>query len=255
MTKISANTVFHFTNIDALAGILQNGFYPSYSIEEYLTEDGPPFRLAFPMVCFCDIPLSQIADHIDQYGKYGIGVSKKWAIRKKLNPVLYLEKSSLLWRRFESVLDQNYKDVVELGKLEVKVDSMIRDRDSLMYMFMHTKPYEGFYNRNGEQRYKRFYDEREWRYVPDLKRIDRDELFLSQNMLSEDVIKKKNAILREHSLTFDPADIQYLILERESERMEMFSMLSELGSEKYGEGEIKILSSRIISAEQIKNDI
>lgn len=252
MSKISANTVFHFTNIEALAGILRNGFYPSYHTEEYPAENGST-RQAFPMVCFCDIPLSQIGDHIDLYGKYGVGLSKVWAIRSRLNPVLYLEKSSVLWRKFESVLAHNYEDIIGCYKHGVRIDTLIQDRDSLLYMFMYTKPYEGFHYRNGEQTHKRFYDEREWRHIPDLNTLDKDELFLGPNKWSDDLIKKKNLMLRDHSLIFDLPDIQYLIIEQESERQKMLTMLSKL--EKYSEEETKTLSSRIISAEQIKNDM
>jgi len=56
-------------------------------------------RDAIPMVCFCDIPLSQLVSHIDTYGKYGLGMSKEWGIKKGLNPVIYFNKNSLLAKR------------------------------------------------------------------------------------------------------------------------------------------------------------
>ncbi|HHD63799.1 MAG TPA: hypothetical protein ENK96_05420 [Desulfobulbaceae bacterium] len=95
--NISTNTVFHFTkSIDCLESILTNDFYPQLCIEDIF---GPlagelEAEKAIPMVCFCDIPLSQIKKHIKNYGEYAIGLSKEWAIRNKINPVLYTFSNS-----------------------------------------------------------------------------------------------------------------------------------------------------------------
>lgn len=60
-----------------------------------LTENMHDF-VAFPMVCFCDIPLSRIDEHIGFYGKFGIGMTRKWAEQNGLNPVLYASGSNNL---------------------------------------------------------------------------------------------------------------------------------------------------------------
>ncbi len=62
------------------------------------------------MVCFCDLPLSRLQNHIHgykwnfngvdrqskQYGKFGLGMSKEWGTTKKLNPVTYIQPDSHL---------------------------------------------------------------------------------------------------------------------------------------------------------------
>lgn len=60
-----------------------------------LTENAHDF-VAFPMVCFCDIPLSRIDEHIGFYGRFGIGMTRKWAEQNGLNPVLYASGSNNL---------------------------------------------------------------------------------------------------------------------------------------------------------------
>jgi hypothetical protein len=44
---------------------------------------------AIPMVCFCDLPLSLIKKHVEEYGGYGIGLNKTWGVKNGVAPVIY----------------------------------------------------------------------------------------------------------------------------------------------------------------------
>jgi len=79
---LSSASLFHFTrNLQSLRGILAEGFKvnPSFERMDILSRafGGPPDgdETGIPMVCFCDIPLSQTTEHMDRYGKYAIGLS------------------------------------------------------------------------------------------------------------------------------------------------------------------------------------
>lgn len=75
---VSSNTLFHFTSrYQTLVSILRNrGFWPKYCKEYDWNNDGK-VNFAVPVSCFSDIPLSQIKDHLDFYGNYGIGFRRR----------------------------------------------------------------------------------------------------------------------------------------------------------------------------------
>lgn len=254
MSTISSNALFHFTNKNNLIGILENEFYPKYSIEPYYEQGEECYRVGIPMVCFCDIPLSQVEEQLRVYGHYGIGMTKKWAKKNRLNPVLYLESHSILLEQVDSVLHHNYEDLKGLIEQGLEISSLRQDRYSLSYVFMHTKPFDGYHERGGKKEPKKFYDEREWRYVPNINRLDGDELLLNNKLLGEETLKRKNEQLKKHKLTFEPDDIEYLIISKESERHNLINSIQNIKS-KYSEDIILILISKIISAEQILTDI
>ncbi|MBK9465826.1 MAG: hypothetical protein IPN56_13800 [Chitinophagaceae bacterium] len=57
------------------------------------------------MVSFSDLRLSELKDNIGTYGKFGIGMTKEWAINKGLNPVMYASKESLFTEKFISGIE------------------------------------------------------------------------------------------------------------------------------------------------------
>jgi len=89
--KPKADNLFHFTkSLDILKLILEHGIQPKYCLEdfEWFKWDTHKY-LAYPMSCFCDIPLSRITEHTNFYGNYGIGLSKNWGFKNNLIPVIY----------------------------------------------------------------------------------------------------------------------------------------------------------------------
>jgi len=242
---LSSNSLIHLTkNKNSLMGILQEEFKIKYCLETIRTSKGP-FTAAVPMVSFCDIPLSEIKNHIKSYGEYGIGLKKVWAKRKGLNPVLYLDSNSTLGGDFLNAA----KEILSGKKFSTYTETETAIGDLLRYM----KNYEGELLRDGLTISDyRFSDEREWRYVPNRKVAS-----MAIGLKEYDTVEKKekaNSLLGTLSLGFEPNDIAYIIIKNESEISEFIQSLEDAKGKKYPFHDVKRLTTRIITTDQILND-
>ena len=256
---ISSETLFHFTkSADSLISILKNEFHPKYSLEDWTSFVWTPnnkdskHEVAVPMVCFCDLPLSKIVDHLVFYGNYGIGLSKDWGVRNGINPVIYLNSKSYLNNYFVAIS----KYIMNLGYSDKGLNKI----NINLYEFLSfIKMYEGKMWRNYRYVPKRFYDEREWRFVPKLLRdgeiVNTEGYRLSKSDYLNNITRANanERIAEKVKLRFGPEDIKYLIVNSESEIFALIKAISEI-KQKYSDDIKKILYSRIISTEQIKSD-
>jgi hypothetical protein len=251
---ISSNTLFHFTSsLEMLVNILKNEFSPHLSLEfisEILDSQNKEEDRTIPMVSFCDLPLSQVGEHLSFYGKYGIGMRKEWGIRNKLNPVMYIEPNSNLSNHLNRLITTLIKsEARDIGLIVFDIMSFI-------------KVYRGRMYRNGGYSEERiFYDEKEWRFVPShLGKIPFNEFldyffliekdFLDQNKLQL-ANEKLSSIFK---LSFEPNDIKYIIVSKENEILPMVKAITEIKGSKYSYDLLQLLTTRIISADQIKED-
>ena len=246
---LSSNTIVHFTKSkDSLKGILRENFKIFYCLEQLSIGGRTRLQFAVPMVSFCDIPLSQVKSHITKYGSYGIGLTKEWAEKQRLNPVLYVEKDSLLSRSYITV----YKEyLINTGKNASDLDKKER---SLVDIMRFMKNYQNDFTRGG-QVFKdyRFSDEREWRYVIDVQ--ENIDFILHKSMYdTEDKKKKANATLAKYRLEFTPNDIKYIIIQNDSEISEFLEMLKTSKGNKYTYNDVERLMTRLITTEQIISD-
>jgi hypothetical protein len=166
MSVISSNTLFHFTNsADSLISIIKNGFYPKFCLEEisvYSVLKDENKEIASPMTCFCDLPLSQIDKHLDFYGKYGIGMSIEWGKSNGLSPILYVHDNSNIL----NLIKQLGKRVYNVEPLDESSNLYDNAFVEIIELCSYLKPYKGKMWRTNKYESKKFYDEREWRYIP-----------------------------------------------------------------------------------------
>jgi hypothetical protein len=265
--SVSANTLFHFTlKKEDLLNILKNGFYPRYCIEDVKLSFEERYQklahaeIAIPMVSFCDIPLSQIRSHILRFGPYAVGMAVEWGIKNGLNPLMYVAPESNPIKIFRDsisdsisyLLDQNNGKNPEGKKLGELAEH-------IMYLIRYLKPYEGKKwdgkEFNGEL--MKFYDEREWRYIPDFYEMKKryvEPVLEKSQYLDKNKMKEYNRILTENfKLDFTPRDIRYIIVEKEEEVQNMICEIEHI-KRNYPIEEQKLLLTKLISIDRLNED-
>ena len=249
---LSSSTLFHFTNsLDVLYKILEEGFWPRYCKETGWLGDGDPL-FAVAMVSFCDIPLSQIHQHISYYGNYGIGVSKEWALRAHVRPVYYITREMIPF----------VQGLVGKGSFEKESEEQVQKKMKRNYqqnyrrLLTGMKAYFGWnWKVKGGKNSKVirnyvYYNEREWRYVPE----NSDHVFLIKVRGQEVDLDSCNQRTKGFCIKPELNDIKYLIISSEHERIEVLKKIDELFSGTMTVNDIALLKSKILTCEQIKDD-
>lgn len=283
-TNLSANTLFHFTTSkNTLLNILERGIYVRYCLENYEELVEGDAEIVIPMACFCDIPLSQAKRHKDTYGEYAIGLTKAWGMKHKINPVIYTYRDSStseLLSELSNELGDFFqivdKELPKRGKytlsqtLTNNISNKIPDKDYLRLGGLHEKlghfiryikPYEGKFYRGGDYLKKlvRFYEEREWRYLPPKDVFKHPSLKDSYKAeYYKDPIKRRaiNIKLAKHvKLNFSPEDVRFIIVKTDKEIPLFLKDMEKIYADTISANSLKLLGTRLISFEQIIQDL
>jgi len=248
------NILFHFTDKMALFNILEDSFKVSYA-RERIKGQSAVREFAVPMVSFCDLRLSELKVHIEKYGKFGIGLTKDWAFRNGLNPVMYINENSHFTDNFIKALDGIFTMINTLVDNEY-TNKLTYDYLNVLNTYRYLKNYQGELKRNNESIIDyRFADEREWRFVPPIS----DKLnYMPFIPISKIKTKKEkdnfNLGISHIKLNFVPDDINYLIVDNDKEINPLIRHLQNVKN-RYDQDTIDRLTSRILTSEQIKNDM
>ena len=277
MATIKSNSLFHFTpKEEYLLDILENGFWPRFCSEdiewlipkdfknelekqeednfwETLTKElikSNISSIAYPMSCFCDIPLSKITAHTDFYGGFGLGMTKEWGIRKRLNPIFYLSDNSIIPNLIQSFLLKTAP--IDFWK---SIQSEKTNQNTIIQLMKFLKPLRGKMKVNGKEVTKNFDEECEWRYAP---ASDENNLFpnflpnfLANNneeLQDSNIVTKKVA-----SLNFEPSDIKYIFVPEDSNIPTIINKINTIFTN-YPEHERLLLLSKVISLDTIRKD-
>ena len=277
MATIKSNSLFHFTpKEEYLLDILENGFWPRFCSEdiEWLIpkdfknelekqEENNLFEtlikqlikynissIAYPMSCFCDIPLSKITAHTDFYGSFGLGMTKEWGIRKGLNPIFYLSDNSIIPNLIRNFILKN----IPVDAIRLLISKELSPNTTLQLM-KFLKPLRGKMKVNGKEVTKNFDEECEWRYAPTSDENSPFQNFLP-NILSgnNEELQNSNAITKKFaSLKFEPSDIKYIFVPENSYIPIIINKINNIFKD-YPENERLILLSKVISLDTIRQD-
>lgn len=275
-----------------LEAVLQRGFIPRYFLEDLRIFKSAHFKsrmrynLAIPMVCFCDIPLSKIKDHLGWYGGYGIGIDKKWGRDNGITPVNYFDPLSESVRNLGGALESANRTLASLKK-EMVASGSIADHildaynqtdlniSRLLRTCFYFKPYEGPFQHNSDfHPNKRFYDEREWRFVPNTTLFPGYKQFLVHGKDFKTSIEKEvfnqqiesNTQLHLPStnlpLPLNPEIIKYIIVNERADPSDRYAEITQLmahldaiyPSPTYSKASVDLLKTKIITTRQIQED-
>lgn len=243
---ISTNSIIHYTDsFNTLISILREGFKIKYCVEKLKLGPDGTSNAAHPMISFCDIPLSDSKQHFDAYGRYGIGLTKNWAVKNGVNPVLYIDHNSLFAiSLYELIKERRKKDT------NLTTDQ----RKQILQIKGYAKNYSGHLKRKSvdNSNYK-FYDEREWRLIPRSLDMNNAPFSLDLGFYEKNKVRC-NERIADRRFTFKSTDISYIIVEYTSEIPKMINFIREDYSEKCTAKELDILFSKICSTEQIIAD-
>jgi hypothetical protein len=171
---------------------------------------------------------------------YGIGISKQFAKKHGITPLIYVHNKSSTLIRYANENKLNHSgNPDEQKKL---INSLI--------------PYFKSYDENrptvnDQEKYLRYYDEREWRYMPK----DADCLYLGdvKETEIENEVKKRNAALRsdQFRLAIPHTSITYIFVEYESDKKAVIDQIRTKFRSTKRQDE---LISKILSAHRITRD-
>lgn len=245
----SANTLFKFmNNVKWLKEILEfKTIMPRYCEEdgEYLSNiDG--YKIAFPMVCFCDIKLKDLKHHMKTYGRVGIGLKKEWGISNGVQPLHYINDQSY----FNEAIKNIFKKAMDDNNVESEMY-----RDYLLEQIKFSKPIQGKMKRNGCYDEYNFHDEHEWRYVPnetgieelDLILADKEHLVDKYYYECSETLKKNKDI----GLKFEYSDIKYLIVTNKRNKENLVKFILKLSIKREEKND---LISKIINYRDVEED-
>lgn len=188
------------------------------------------------MKCFCDIPLGKIKSHIGRYGSYGLGIKKSFLQKIGVTPVIYVHQNSEPFFRFNKTTSE------ELAKMPF-LPLLKRYYGDDYYIEPETMKVE--------RKRIRFYDEREWRFIPkgtkpdtsnQFQTIEEGAIFVQQMNLNQSI--------EYPSIQIPFEEIEYIIIGKKKETAEMVKQLRL----KFGRPEMERLIPKLISAESIIKD-
>ena len=218
---LSSNILWHQTNIDNLNKILKSKKLKcAYSLETFMGTKG---KIAFPMISLSDIALADFVEYINQYGGQSIGFSRDWAIKQEFNPVWYCEKNQARTEHLKTLLSliKNKDNNIDMYHLSLCYAAYIKPIEGPLYVKSKGITYENY----------RYYNEREYRYVPDFKElIDKNILpFLKEE--DYDLYREKHgtAIIN-YEISFSLDDIKMIIVRTENQANEIKKLLKDNNS-------------------------
>lgn len=241
-SKQSANSLFRFFDKPQylFETLKKSALFPRYYQEDINYLKIEVKQIAYPMICFCDINIHRLGEHLDLYGKYGIAFSKTWGIGEGIQPLQYINHNSVLRKDFSAAFENAMKS---------EGDNLLSNY--LLTQMYYMKPIVGTMLRNSENISRNFTDEKEWRYIPDVTTIDLPQVITEDFIASIGVLNETISNYDRCWLKFEAGDVKYIILQDFEELDELCSVLDEYIED---DNIKRKLISKVITWDEAKED-
>ena len=200
------------------------------------------------MVSFCDLRLTQLSNpnisiHTTDFGMYGIGFYKNWGIKNGISPVVYVNTNSISSRLISTLVSE-----FRHGSSGTTAASQItKVKGSIPDLIKFLKPYEGHYQKGKrKKKIRRYYDEREWRFVP-----KNHFPVIPETRFDDQEVELLNKKLYSQLLKFSPSDVKFIILKNENDKERIAKVIKRLGYNKKDETD---LITKIITFNELNED-
>ena len=205
--------LIHMTeNIGTIEQIIENGFRFSYC-KESLCDLKRCIEFSYPMVSFSHLPHYQAQHILRTYGHLSIGMKSEWAIKNKLNPVLYFERNSsitkIILESFD-ILNNVPTNTIKSSICNLLIGEQHKYYKQSFGIASFSKNFYGSLIRDGStiDNHYCFGAESEWRLI---LQKDNIEPFVLREEKKEDF----NKAAHKEFLTFEFDDIAYFGVEAE----------------------------------------
>lgn len=218
------NTLFHSSKkFEFLKSIItEGGFKASYGDEIIDSHEVKTL-----MVSFSNVALFESESQIN-YGKYAIGLTKDWGVKKGLEPVFYTYENSLNGSSFmENVIISGRMKVRECKDKQDLDDKMTIIFDNSINSLKYLKPYH-VKNQKGQEFIA--YNDREWRFV--YKEGEYNPLIFKKNFLTGEANNDyekhelfKKPYTKEIVLEYDLEDLKFIIVDKVIQKKTIYHLL------------------------------
>ena len=190
-----------------------------------------------PMVSFCDIPLNYIKTIT--YGKYAIGMKRKWGNDNGLTPILYYP------RLHSHHLHQHVRNSFE--------DYIHKKDVSKMKFLGYVKPFKKFDEKGyANNKRKENYIEREWRKIYVTQWIN------TKTQMDDYRKKQGNKFIKNFIMKFNATDVSFIIVPDEKAKENIIKQINSIqwigGNKILQHNENLDLMSKFLTIEQIKEN-
>lgn len=139
--------------------MLTKGIWPRFCIEEFDWLLGSNIHIAFPVVCFCDIPIEASSYHRSKYGNYAIALNKDYATSLDINPMWYLQKDTSIMRHMKEMCKHPIRVTLDT------IPGLLKPMLPFIKPTIGGQP-ERNSERAGAMEFLSFEEEMEWRHCP-----------------------------------------------------------------------------------------